>query len=433
MKKIDRRTFALHTAGLGLAASLPRQLHAAASNEVHIGCVGVGGKGWSDMLETSVGNQIVAICDVDEERLAKAAEKFPKAKKYTDWRKLLEQTDVDAVTVSIPDHMHAPVTMSALQAGKHTYTQKPLAHSVFEARQLAAAAKQHNAVTQMGIQHHSNTFFKTAVQLIQDGRIGKVSGVHVWTDRPVNFWTQNKDRGPSRPVPGNLHWDNWLGVAPERPYAEGYHPFHWRAFWDFGTGALGDMGCHGMDPVASALELGPPTLVDPSSPTPNQETGPAWSILKYSFPNTKWTSGDLTMWWWDGALKPPREDFAISKETKLLDNGILFIGEKGQLLVDYFNPPKLLPEADFASTKIEAVPADNHYTQWTEAIKGNGKTSCPFSYSGPLTETVLLGNVALRTGTAIRWNSKALRADSDQANELLKRDYRAGWQVNGLS
>lgn len=433
MKKIDRRSFALQTAGMGLAATLARRSHAAASNEVHIACVGVGGKGWSDMEETSVGNQIVAICDVDEERLAKAAQKFPKARKYSDWRKMLEQTDIDAVTVSIPDHMHAPVTMSALQAGKHTYTQKPLAHSVYEARQLTLAAKRHDRVTQMGIQHHSNTFFKTAVRLIQDGRIGKVSAVHVWTDRPVGFWTQNKDRGKSKPVPGSLKWDNWLGVSPERPYADGYHPFHWRAFWDFGTGALGDMGCHGMDPVVSALELGAPTSVDPAGPQPNKETGPAWSMLKYEFPKTKWTAGDLAMWWWDGALKPPREDFAISKETKLLDNGILFMGEKGQLLVDYFNPPKLLPESEFGETKIEAAPADNHYTQWTDAIKGTAKTSCPFAYSGPLTETVLLGNVALRTGQTLRWDSAKMSTDNDVANALLRREYRSGWEVEGLS
>jgi len=431
-KKLTRRVFGKSTVGLGLAATMPRISHAAASSEVHIACVGVGGKGWSDMEETSSGNQIVAICDVDEERLAKAAEKFPKAQKYTDWRKLLDQEDIDAVTVSIPDHMHAPVTMSALQAGKHTYTQKPMSHSVYEARQLTLAAKEHGAITQMGIQHHSNTFFKTAVNLIQTNAIGKISDVIVWTDRPVGFWTQNKDRGPSKPVPGTLHWDNWLGVAPERPFAEGYHPFHWRAFWDFGTGALGDMGCHGMDPVISALELGAPTTIAPEGPLPNKETGPEWSILKYTFPGTKWTTKTLPMTWYDGAKLPPRDLFMIPKEEKLLANGILFVGDKGQLLVDYFNPPKLLPESDFGKTKIETLPADNHYTQWTDAIKGNGKTSCPFSYSGPLTETVLLGNVAVRTGKPVVWDSKTMRCDQEVANALLKRDYRDGWQVKEL-
>jgi len=433
--QFSRRTFVQGTVGLGVAgvtAALPRRSMAAASSEVHIGCVGVGGKGWSDMEETSAGNQIVAICDVDEARLAKAAEKFPKAKRYTDWRKLLEQTDIDAVTVSIPDHMHAPVTMSALQAGKHTYTQKPLSHSVFEARQLAAAAKKHKAVTQMGIQHHSNTFFKTAVRLVQDGVIGKVSDVHVWTDRPNGFWEQNKDRGPSKPTPDQLHWNNWLGVAPERPYADGYHPFHWRAFWDFGTGALGDMGCHGMDPVVTALELAAPTMIVPTGPLPNAETGPAWSILKYSFPATKWTVGPLEMTWYDGAKLPPRELFEIGSAEKILENGILFIGEKGQLLVDYFNPPKLLPQGDFAETKIDPAPIDNHYTQWTDAIKGIVKTSCPFDYSGPLTETVLLGNVAVRTGKPVQWDAKSMRCDSDAANAMLHREYRDGWQVAGL-
>lgn len=430
--QLHRRNFLYGSLGLGLGACGLRSARANASSEVHIGCVGVGGKGWSDMEETSAGNRIVAICDVDESRLAKAAEKFPKAKTYTDWRNLLDQSDVDAVTVSIPDHMHAPVTMTALAAGKHTYTQKPLSHSVFEARQLAKAAERHGAITQMGIQHHSNTFFKTAVQYVQNGTIGKVSDVHVWTDRPVGFWEQNKDRAPSKPTPKDLHWNNWLGVAPERPYAAGYHPFHWRAFWDFGTGALGDMGCHGMDPVVTALELGAPTEIVPTGPRPNQETGPAWSTLRYTFPGTKWTTATVPMTWYDGAKLPPRDLFEMDSDQKILENGILFIGDKGQLLVDYFNPPTLLPRGDFANTKMEAAPIDNHYTQWTDAIKGNGSTSCPFSYSGPLTETVLLGNVAVRTGQTIHWDSKSMRCDSDAANELLRRDYRDDWKVAGL-
>jgi len=223
-----------------------------------------------------------------------------------------------------------------------------------------------------------------------------------------------------------------LGVAPERPFADGYHPFHWRAFWDFGTGALGDMGCHGMDPVVNALELGAPTQVVPSGPLPNQETGPAWSILKYDFPGTKWTTASLSMTWYDGAKKPPRDLLALPAKEEILSNGILFIGENGQLLVDYSNPPRLLPEGDFADTKFEPEPIDNHYTQWTDAIKNGGATSCPFAYSGPLTETVLLGNVAVRTGKPVLWDSAELRCNSDAANELLRRTYREGWEVAHL-
>lgn len=429
----SRRQFIQGSLAAGITACGIRSVRANASSEVHIACIGVGGKGASDIAETAVHNQIVAICDVDETRLAQAGEKYPGAKRYTDWRKMLEQSDIDAVTVSTPDHTHAPATMTALAAGKHVYTQKPLTHSVYEARQLTLAAAKHGAVTQMGIQHHSGKYFKTAVQLVQSGKIGKVSDVHVWTDRPVGFWTQNKGRGVTEPVPKTLHWDQWLGVAPERPYAKGYHDFHWRAFWDFGTGALGDMGCHGMDPVLSALELGPPTTITPEGPLPNQETGPEWSILRYSFPGTRWTTSTLPMTWYDGAKLPPRELFNIPDEEKLLENGILFVGDRGQVLVDYFNPPRLLPEGDFADTKIEEAPKDNHYQQWTEAIKGNGKTSCPFSYSGPLTETVLLGNVAVRTGKKVTWDSKSLTCDTVEANALLKRDYRDGWQVDGLS
>jgi len=231
------------------------------------------------MHATSAGHNVVAICDIDEKRLARAAAKFPKAKRYTDWRKLLEQKGIDAVTVSTPDHTHAPVSMAAMSLGKHVYTQKPLTHSVYEARKLTDAAKKYGVVTQMGIQHHSNKFFKTAVKLIQDDVIGKVSEGYVWTDRPGRFWTQGMDRPPGKQTPpDHIHWDQWLGVAPSRPYVAGaYHPFKWRGFWDFGTGALGDMGCHGIDPVASAVELGPAKTIWSEGPRPNAETGPPWT------------------------------------------------------------------------------------------------------------------------------------------------------------
>ncbi len=435
----SRRSFLRYSLAAGLVVPLTsrRLSHAAAAIEqVHIGCIGVGGKGWSDMQETSQGQQIVAICDIDEQRLAKAAELFPQAKRYTDWRKLLEQNDIDAVTISTPDHTHAPATFSAIELGKHVYTQKPLTHSIYEARKLTEAAARKGVVTQMGIQHHSNTFFKTAVKLVHNGTIGTVREAHVWTDRPVGFWEQGFGRPAGNDTPpAHIHWDLWLGVAPQRPYVDNtYHPFKWRAFWDFGTGALGDMGCHGMDPVVSALELGPPTALWSEGPTPNTETGPPWSIIHYEFPGTKRTTDQLKMVWYDGAKLPPRSLFEVSADFEMQENGILFIGDKGQLLVDYFNPPLLLPKGDFADTPVEALPADNHYTQWTDAILGRGSTSCPFSYSGPLTETVLLGNVVLRSGKKIRWNSEELAAvDAPETAGLIRREYRDGWRITGLS
>ncbi len=438
MPRIDRRQMLLGSAAMaaGVYAFPSSKLHAAnASEKLNIACVGVGGKGWSDMHETSVGQNVVAICDVDEGTLAKAAEAFPNAKRYTDWRKLLEQKDIDAVTVSTPDHMHAPVAMSAISLGKHIYCQKPLCHSVFEARRLTEAAAAQRVVTQMGIQHHSTPRFKTAAKLIREGVIGKVREAHVWTDRPGTYWTQGFERpAGSDPVPSGVHWDLWLGVAPERPFvSNSYHPFRWRAFWDFGTGAMGDMGCHGMDPVVHAVELSAPRKVTAETSGTNGETGPLWTILHYEFPGTKHTTDNFKMVWYDGGKRPSADLFGGGKYHEWL-NGVLYIGDKGSLVVDYENLPVLLPTEKFADFKIEAEPADNHYLQWTEACKGNGQTSTPFSYSGPLTETVLLGNVALRTGKAIEWDAKNLKAiGCPEADQFLRREYRNGWSVKGLS
>jgi predicted dehydrogenase len=387
------------------------------------------------MHETSVGHQIVAICDIDEARLAKASEAFPKAKKYLDWRKLLEQDNIDAVTVSTPDHMHAPVAMSAIQAKKHVYCQKPLCHSIYEARQLTKAAEAQGVVTQMGIQHHSSPRFKTTVQMIRDGVIGKVHTAHVWTDRPGTYWKQAFPRPTgSDPVPGSIAWDMWLGVAPERPYlADMYHPFKWRAFWDFGTGALGDMGCHGMDPVVSAVQLGAPTKVVAETSELYDDTAPAWSILTYEFPGTPHTAEQFTMVWYDGGKRPPAE-VCGSETVAGWENGVVFLGEKGILAVDYEKLPVLLPADQFADYQMEVQPEDNHYQQWTAACVGNGTPSTPFSYSGPMTETVLLGNLAIRLREPILWDSQNLTAKGlPAADPLIRREYRPEWRVAGLS
>ena len=234
--------------------------------------------------------------------------------------------------------------------------------------------------------------------------------------------------------PESLHWDQWLGVAPTRPFVvNSYHPFKWRGFWDFGTGALGDMGCHAMDPVVSALELGPPSTISYNGPIPNSETGPQSSMIQYGFPGTRWTPDQFKMVWYDGAILPPRRLFDVADDSQLEKNGILLIGDNGQLLLNYSKPPILLPHGDFADTKVAALPADNHYAQWTDAILGRGKPSCPFSYSGPLTETVLLGNVALRSGQRIDWDSENLVAvDAPETAGLIRREYRDGWRIEGL-
>jgi predicted dehydrogenase len=435
---LTRRTFLRRVAACSVVAPwLGSPLRAALANEkLNIACVGIDGKGASDMAETSVGHNIVAVCDIDEQRLDRAGQRFPEARKYTDWRRLLDQPGIDAVTISTPDHMHAPVTMSAMQRGKHVFTQKPLTHSVYESRRLAEVAGEKGLVTQMGIQHHATARLKIAVQVIRDGTIGKVSEVHAWTDRPGNYWAQGLDRPEKTdPVPAHVHWDEWLGVAPERPYVQGmYHDFRWRGWWDFGTGALGDMGCHILDPVVNALELGPPRMVRSEGPPPHAESGPLWCLVHYEFPGTKHTTDTVRLTWYEAGKQPPRETFKAPADWKGSQNGVLYVGAKGNLFVGFPEMPELFPKEDFASHKLPEFQDHNHYTEWTSAIVSGGKTSCPFAYSGPLTETVLLGNVAYRSGKAILWDSPSLRAvGAPEADKFVRRTYRAGWEVKGLS
>ena len=434
----NRRAFLQHAAMLSavpLIGTVARPV-LGASDKVHIACVGVGGKGESDMMETAANNEVVALCDIDRDRLDKAGQRFPNAKKYTDWRKLLEQKDIDAVTVSTPDHTHAPVSMAAISLGKHVYTQKPLTHTVYEARKLAEAAKRQGVVTQMGIQHHATERLKLAVHAIRDGVIGKVSEVHTWTDRPGTFWKQGLTRPrESNPVPANLDWNQWLGTAPERPFVSNlYHPFHWRGWWDFGTGALGDMGCHILDPVVNALDLKAPHTVVAEGPPPSAESGPLWCVVHWEFPATAFTQGTLKLHWYEAGKQPPREIFKAPDDWAGSLNGVLFIGAKGNLFVGFPEMPVLFPTSMFADYKFPKMEDHNHYQQWTNAILGKDKVSCPFSYSGPLTETVLLGNVAYRTGKKIEWDSVNLKAKGNpDADRFLRDVYRSGWEVAGLS
>jgi predicted dehydrogenase len=432
MSSSTRRDFLKSTAAVTLAAPLlaHRPVFASSWEMVNIAAVGVSGKGESDIAETSVGNNVVAICDVDEARLEAAAARYPNAKKYTDWRKLLEQKDIDAVTVSTPDHMHASVSLAAMELGKHVYTQKPLTNTVAESRKMAESAAKHKVITQMGTQHHSSARLQNAVQLVQDGAIGKVREVHTWTDRPGNFWKQGLQRPTEADaVPTSLHWDLWLGVAAERPFkANLYHPFHWRGWWDFGTGALGDMGCHIMDPVATALDLKAPKFVSAEGPEPDAESGPLWCIVHYEFPGTKFTTDSLKLHWYEAGKQPPREIFLAPADWKGSDNGVLFLGEKGNLFVGFPEDPMLFPREKFADYKLPTHEEKNHYLQWTNAIRGEGETTCPFSYAGPLTETVLLGNVAYRAKAKIDWDSVNMQTRGNaSANKFLARDYRQGW------
>jgi predicted dehydrogenase len=450
---MKRRNFLRTTAAMATVTILPSGLLKAAPNDKpNIAAVGVGGKGWGDITETSKGGaaSVVAFCDVDTSGAGRngkrsnsgypaAANRFPDAKRYTDWREMLDREGkrLNGVTVSTPDHMHAPVTMTAIQMGIATYTQKPMTRTIYEARQLTLAARKAGTVTQMGNQGHSSKEYRTLVRLIQDGAIGKVKEAHTWSNRPI--WpTHGIDRpAGSSPIPEGLNWDLWLGVAPERPFVEKvYHPFAWRGWFDFGAGALGDMGCHIIDPVYWSLNLTAPTKVWYEGPEPKPETFPKSETIHYEFPGTQYTADrTVRVTWYDGGLLPDAKLAPLPEGQSLPDNGSLFIGEKGVLLCRHVGMPQLLPKEKFADYPMPQIEEADHYLQWTNAIRGEGKTTSNFDYAGPLTETVLLGTVACHFASEqLAWDSANLRfTNVSKANDYVRQPYRKGWEVKGLS
>jgi predicted dehydrogenase len=410
-----------------------------ANEQLRLASVGVGGKGWSDLTGVAASPKVTvaALCDIDDtaQHMGRAAEKFPAAARFTDWRHLLDRhKKFDAVTVSTPDHMHALISLAAMTLGKHVHCQKPLTHTVYEARQMRLAAKKAGVVTQMGNQIQSHEFYRTAVKLVCDGVIGKVREVHSWQAGTMR-WLTVDDRPPGEdPVPKTLHgWDNWLGTAPSRPFKEKvYHPWNWRAWQDFSNGQLGDFGCHILDPVFTALNLTAPLTVRGESSPLNREVWYKWSVVNYVFPGTPLTPGKtLNLTWYDGEGKlPSREKLGVAENVKLPGSGSLLIGEKGSLLVPHVAAPRLLPEERFRDFAIEKVPAVDHYVSWADACRGVGKTTSHFDYAGPLTEAVLLGTVAIRVpGETLTWDAAALKVtNSKTADALLRKTYRKGWE-----
>jgi predicted dehydrogenase len=433
-KRLNRRRFLQTTAAAGAAGFWSGVLRAdvqkqgSANEKLHVGVVGVAGQGqynWDEVAKTG-GAEIVALCDVDERRTKEARARFPQAKFYTDFRKLVEQKGLDAVVVATPDHTHAPATMAALKAGLHVYCEKPLTHNVYEARMVATTAAKHKRVTQMGTQIHAGDNYRRVVELVQTGAVGPIREVHVWVDRVNAGGDRPKD---TPPVPAGLHWDLWLGPAPERPYHPAYVPQHWRGWWDFGGGTLADMACHYTDLAFWALKLRHPEKIAADGPPPHPESAARWTIVHYEYP----ARGELPpvkLTWYDGGKRPPH--FAEGKVPKWGD-GVLFVGEKGLLLAGYTNY-KLLPEKQFEGFQPPKpfIPASiGHHKEWVEACKTGGPTTCNFDYSGALTEAVLLGIVSHRLGgKPLTWDAQNLRVTNEsEAERYLRREYRKGWTL----
>jgi predicted dehydrogenase len=432
--RITRRAF------LAAPAFLPRLISAPRYSTLRLAAFGAGNMAFAtlDGIATHPKVTLVCVADVDSTAFDSVNKKYPAARRYEDWRRMLdrEHKNVDIACVGTPDHMHAPIAMSAMHHGLHVYLQKPLAHDIFEVRRLSEMALRKKLVTQMGIQVHSARQYRIAVQVLQSGAIGKIKDVHSFSDKK---WGDT-DPMPTAadPVPSTLNWDLWLGTAAARPFIGNkyYHPSNWRKRVDFGTATFGDMGCHIYDPVFGGLRLTAPLSVRSEGAAPSEHNWALNSVIHYVFPGTPYTDGKtVSVTWYDGEARPPREVQALLGAVKLPGQGSIFIGTKGVMLLPHIGMPVLLPEEQFRGFSMPALESQNHYHQFAEAVLGNGKTSAGFDYAGPLTEAVLLGPLATRfPQTTLEWNAAGLRfRNSREADRYLRRQYRAGWRVKGLS
>lgn len=434
--RMTRRHFLLSTAwaagaaalnGCATAAAGPRRI--APGEKVKIGIIGCGGKGWSDREGVS-GENIVALCDVDEIALQRAAKLHPGARLFRDYRTMLaDVAELDAVTVSIPDHQHAPAALRAMSRGLHVYVQKPLTHTVHEARLMAGMARRHGVATQMGNQGASENSVRELCELVAADAIGPVREVHAWTDRPI--WPQGMDRPAAiDPVPANLAWDLWLGPAPVRPFVrrypeidrDVYHPFCWRGWHDFGTGALGDIACHTLHAPALALNLGPPEsveFVDAAEAKP--ESFPNWSILRWDFP-ARGKRPPVKLFWYDGGRKPPLPPEMEGGEWA--EGGVLLVGDRGKIYRNRLIPESRMKDLRRPPPTLPRIANENHYQDWLTACRGGRPACSNFDIAGPLTETVLLGNIALRLRRKITWDPRRLRIPGlPEADALIRGTY----------
>ena len=420
------------------------------SEKLNIATIGIGGMGRNNTRRCAdAGENIIALCDVDWNFAAPVFKDYPNAKKYKDFRRMFEQEKgIDAVIVATPDHTHTAAAMMAIKMGKHVYVQKPLTRTVYEARKLTEAAREYKVATQMGNQGHSGEGIRLICEWLWDDAIGPVREVHAWTNRPV--WAQGIDRPKDTPfVPWGLEWDLWLGPAPKRPYHPCYHPFAWRAWVDFGCGALGDMACHILDPAFWALKLKYPVSIEACVSTRMsgqgwdkvgvRETYPQASIVRYKFPAREGMP-EVKVNWYDGGLMPPRpDDIEPGRTMGDDDGGVLFIGDKGKLMCGcYGRNPRIVPESKMEEYKRPAKTIarikdgeEGHEQDWINACKGGPPSSGNFDYSGPFTETVVMGNLAMRNpNRLLEWDGEKMRfTNDDSANEFVHNPYRTGWTL----
>ncbi len=449
-QKISRRDFMGGAATAMMAfTTVPRHVlggpgHTPPSEKLNIAGIGVGGQGNHDLRQVDSEN-IVALCDVDEERAAEMFNRYPDAKKYRDFRKMLEkEKNIDAVIVATPDHVHALATMTALKMGKHVYCEKPLTHTIYETRMVAEAARKAKVVTQMGNQGQAGEGPRLLCEWLWDGAIGPVRQVHVWTYRPAGMWPQGVGRPKDTPpVPATLDWDLWLGPAPYRPYHPDYVPFKWRGWYDFGTGTLGDMGSHNLAPVFQALKLKYPTSIEAVSTEMYPETYPLVSIVHYYFP----ARGDMPpvkVTWYDSGLMPPKPEELEDDRSLPWEDGILFVGDKGKMVAEGEGAQsvRLIPEMEMEKYKKppKTLPRSiGHHKEWVQACKDGTPTGSNFEFASLVTETCLLGNIAIRTGKKRPWGQTLIReklnwdganmkfTNVPEANEYIHKQYRPGW------
>jgi predicted dehydrogenase len=448
-RSILQSTAAL-SAGYWVAGGIAPRVSLAANETINFASVGVGGKGSSDSGDAGSNGNMVAICDIDDGTLGKAGLKWPNAKKYNDFRKMLEENEksIDAVTVSTPDHCHAVVAAMAMRMGKACFTQKPLTKTIYEARYLTNLAKEKKVATQMGNQGTANDPLRRAAAILKSGKLGNVKSVHVWTNRPV--WPQGKGLVVKESeAPASIHWNEFIGPAKMRGYSSEIHPFKWRGFWDFGTGALGDMACHTLNMPFMGLNLRDPVTLQATTDGHDGVTFPKWSIIEMDYPELNGRAA-LKFHWYDGGKRPDaslfpadffKPDEGEKKGMKMSSSGALIIGDKDSLYApgDYAEQ-KLYMLSGGDVPEVEFPKSPGHFKEWVEAIKGGPEAMSNFpNYAGPLTETVLLGNLAVwcapESGVPskkIEWDAAALTAkNAPEAAHLIKYDYNNGYKLEG--